>query len=351
MTWRNVDRAPDQRARQAAMSCTNAWIASGPARWARRRTTTAACPTCGSTTRRRTRSTLGAASSRHGSAAASCTRRMESHLAKYRSLVPSLALLCHLADVGTGPVGIVALERALAWAEYLESHARRIYDAVIRSDLCAARALGERIRQGQLASPFGIRDVYRQGWAGLSTRAAAAAAVAVLVDLDWLRAEDVGAGPAGGRPTARYHINPKLAASRERARTAQEPASDLRTAQGEALTKPTKPGSVSFVSTSLGGLQNLRRHPRPRRRTLRTLPDVRRPPVPPSAGGPWACSGCHPPRTAYGRLGALLPARRRSIRSCRRCRSRRTSSRPSSSCRTRAPPPSANAGAAPSPRR
>jgi putative DNA primase/helicase len=135
---------------------------------------------------------------------------VESHLAKYRSLVPSLALICHLVDVGRGPVGIVAFERALAWAEYLESHARRVYDAVIRGDLCAARALGEHILKGDLVSPFAVRDVYRPGWAGLSSREAANAAIAVLVDLDWLRADEVSTGPAGGQPGVRFHINPKF---------------------------------------------------------------------------------------------------------------------------------------------
>jgi putative DNA primase/helicase len=85
-----------------------------------------------------------------------------------------------------------------------------VYDAVVRGDLCAARVLGEHIRKGDLASPFGLREVYRPGWAGLAGRAAAATAVGVLVDLDWLRAEEVGTGPAGGRPTARYHVNPKV---------------------------------------------------------------------------------------------------------------------------------------------
>jgi hypothetical protein len=134
---------------------------------------------------------------------------MEAHLAKYRSLVPSLALLCHLADDGLGPVGILALQRALAWAEYLESHARRIYDAVIRGDLCAARALGGHIQGSDLPSPFRARDVYRPGWTGLSSPETAAAAVSVLVDLDWLRAEEIRSGPSGGRPSVRYHINPK----------------------------------------------------------------------------------------------------------------------------------------------
>ena len=135
---------------------------------------------------------------------------LESHLAKYRSLVPSIALLCHLVDSEAAAVSVVALERAIAWAEYLESHARRVYDAVIRGDLCAARALGERVLAGDLTSPFSLRDVYRPGWSGISTREAAASAIGVLVDLDWLRVEEIKSGPAGGRPTSSYHVNPKL---------------------------------------------------------------------------------------------------------------------------------------------
>ena len=135
---------------------------------------------------------------------------MESHLAKYRSLVPSLALLCHLADVGKGSVGIVALERALAWAEYLETHAARIYDSVIRADLHAAHALGQHILAGDLASPFALRDVYRPCWTGLSTRDSAAAAVAVLCDLEWLFPERRDAPQARGRPAERYVVSPKI---------------------------------------------------------------------------------------------------------------------------------------------
>jgi hypothetical protein len=48
-----------------------------------------------------------------------------SHLAKYRSLMPSLALILHLIDgddrgVG-GPVSRVAAERAGAWCQHLET--------------------------------------------------------------------------------------------------------------------------------------------------------------------------------------------------------------------------------------
>ncbi len=50
-----------------------------------------------------------------------------SHGAKYRSLLPSLALIVHLIDsveAGTGgPVSRAAAERAVAWGEYLQGHA------------------------------------------------------------------------------------------------------------------------------------------------------------------------------------------------------------------------------------
>src|SRR5262249_14356801 len=52
---------------------------------------------------------------------------LEGHLAKYRKLVPALALITHFADSGEGPVTQTSLLKALAFAEYLESHAHRIY--------------------------------------------------------------------------------------------------------------------------------------------------------------------------------------------------------------------------------
>ncbi len=63
-----------------------------------------------------------------------------SHVAKYRSLMPSLALIGHLIDgVAGGPTGPVsggAAARAVAWCEYLQGHARRLYASVS----CRARS-------------------------------------------------------------------------------------------------------------------------------------------------------------------------------------------------------------------
>jgi Protein of unknown function (DUF3987) len=48
------------------------------------------------------------------------TPALESHFAKYRKLVPALALINHLADGGTGTISEKSTVRALAFSEYLE---------------------------------------------------------------------------------------------------------------------------------------------------------------------------------------------------------------------------------------
>ncbi|MBC7835119.1 MAG: DUF3987 domain-containing protein [Phycisphaerales bacterium] len=132
---------------------------------------------------------------------------LESHLAKYRSLVPSLALLIHLADGLQGPVGSIALDKAIRWAKYLESHARRVYAHVLQPDVAAAKALVARVRCGDIADGFAPREVYRKGWSGLSSREEVKGAVELLMDLGWLEEERA---PTPGRTGTTYRINPKI---------------------------------------------------------------------------------------------------------------------------------------------
>jgi len=65
----------------------------------------------------------------------------EAHLGKYRKLVPALAVLIHVAEWQTSPVTLSALERALAWADCLESHAARVFGSGIVAECDAARTL------------------------------------------------------------------------------------------------------------------------------------------------------------------------------------------------------------------
>ncbi len=139
------------------------------------------------------------------------------HLAKYRSLIPSIALLSHLIDGGRGKIGVEHIERAIAWGEYLESHARRIYAIAVTPGASEANMLAKRIRDGSLKDEFSLRDVYRKKWLGLSTRDSAERATAVLLDLDWIRRVDE---PTGGHPRTTFAINPHVYRSTSAAITA-----------------------------------------------------------------------------------------------------------------------------------
>ncbi len=132
---------------------------------------------------------------------------LESHLSKYKKLIPGLALISHLADGGAGPVNETATMRALAMAEYLESHAVRCYSAGTEAETAAAKAILARIRKGDLVDGFTAREVHQHGWANLSDREQVGAGLALLSDLDWIAAETQ---KTGGRSRTVYTINPAV---------------------------------------------------------------------------------------------------------------------------------------------
>lgn len=145
------------------------------------------------------------------------------HLAKYRSLMPSLALLFELADWAAGldggeSVSLDHARRAADFCDYLDSHARRVYACIVSPELRAARELGKKVRSGQAGTAdkesgltvLSAREVYRQGWTGLSTPQEVYAAIEILEDAGWLRPFRQESGPSGGRPSSRYIINPRV---------------------------------------------------------------------------------------------------------------------------------------------
>ena len=134
-----------------------------------------------------------------------------SHLAKYRSLMPSLALIIHLIDAidhgRHGPVSRAAVQRAAAWCTYLEAHARRLYASVTDPVRVAAALLARKLTHGRLPSPFSARDVYRHAWTGLTEPRVVQRSIELLAHLGWIRPEPSGAVD-GGRPTVRFRLNP-----------------------------------------------------------------------------------------------------------------------------------------------
>ncbi|WP_303310206.1 YfjI family protein [Hymenobacter sp. BT730] len=139
------------------------------------------------------------------------------HLAKYRKLLPCLALVFHLLDIVaegvTGPVSLSALQLAIRWCTYLEAHARRLYGYGASAQRSAA-ALGEQLqRRTALPTPFTARDVERRNWRGLNSKGAVQEALEELVALNWLREVPVAAKPTGRPPAPAYQPNPLLLSS------------------------------------------------------------------------------------------------------------------------------------------
>jgi hypothetical protein len=136
---------------------------------------------------------------------------MIEHLTKYRKLMPSLALIFHLINLASrrtiGAVTADCVERAAAWCDYLETHARRIYGSGINPAYQAARSLARRIQAGELRDHTDTREIYRKQWSTLKTKEEVEIACHLLVEVGWLREGTI----SESRKTKNcYFINPKI---------------------------------------------------------------------------------------------------------------------------------------------
>ena len=150
----------------------------------------------------------------HGLEASDATPALVQHLAKYRKLYPTLALLFHLLDLvsgaaAPGPVSQSAAELAGRWCAYFAAHARRLY--AYGASGSSTATLGEHLRAGHLPTPFSLRDVQRKNWQGLSERATIQNTLDELIEMGWLREAPALPAADTGRPRATtYCINPRL---------------------------------------------------------------------------------------------------------------------------------------------
>jgi uncharacterized protein DUF3987 len=139
---------------------------------------------------------------------------LESHFSKYRSLMPSLALIFELADQAakgfagfTDSISYKSVEIAAAWCSFLMAHARRIYGLGVSDTAIRARALAKHLQQGHLPKVFRGPILYNKQWSGLDTAEAVREPLELLEALGWLQGFQVA---TGGRPTVEYTINPRI---------------------------------------------------------------------------------------------------------------------------------------------
>ena len=165
----------------------------------------------------------------------SCPTVLQEHFGKYEKLVAGLALILDMAeraDVGGiyGPIREAPMLKAIAWADFLGAHARRVYHLWMHPEVRAAQRLSEFLLQRKLPDLFTIPDVQRKNWAGLGSPKTISAALEFLESVGWVRGFVKESGTGGGRPSPRYEVNPKI----HRLNAKEEP------------TKPTKPANGGF---------------------------------------------------------------------------------------------------------
>jgi hypothetical protein len=120
-----------------------------------------------------------------------------------------LALLLALADnpVLESEIPLNAMEKAAAWADYLEEHARRIYASVTQGAGMMAEALAKKIKSGDIKDGQTVRSIHRNGWSRLSKPDQVFDGLYYLEELDWLRVIKEG---TRGRAKYIIHLNPNL---------------------------------------------------------------------------------------------------------------------------------------------
>jgi putative DNA primase/helicase len=139
------------------------------------------------------------------------TPALESHVAKYRSLMPSLALIFHLLDCvsnrQTSNVSLANASLAAAWCSYLQTHATRIYQIAVLSEFDIAREILKKIQSKDLQPEFTAREIYGKHWSKLSKPQDVQNGLDILCEYGYLSAVTIN---EGHRPKTVYFIHGSL---------------------------------------------------------------------------------------------------------------------------------------------
>lgn len=131
---------------------------------------------------------------------------LESHLSKYRSLMPSIALLLELAE---NPQALTVSEhqasKAVQWCQYLESHAFRLFSGAISREAINAQLIFD--RRERLPKEFTARDIHQKRWTGLAEAEAVKEALDLLIEHHYIAERQID---TRGRPSVVHVWNPKI---------------------------------------------------------------------------------------------------------------------------------------------
>lgn len=139
------------------------------------------------------------------------TPSFASHVAKYRSLMPTLALVFHLLDCvsnnQSNEVSLKTARCAAAWCSYLQAHAQRIYQIASLSEFDVAREILKKIQSKDLGAEFTARDIYGKHWSRLSKPKDVQNGLDILAEYGYLAAVTIN---EGHRPKTVYFVHGSL---------------------------------------------------------------------------------------------------------------------------------------------
>lgn len=161
-------------------------------------------------------------------------KAMREHLAKYNSLCAKLALVFHTSKhalKGAIPPLIDEIEvaRAIAWCEFLEPHAEKMYGLAhpaVPADVQAAIAILDKIAEKKFTRCNTVNELLRKNWSKCTNQTVVEDALDRLQNNGWIKLTKQPVTAAGGRPTDVITLHPKI-------------DSLLSTRTNYVLTKPT----------------------------------------------------------------------------------------------------------------
>lgn len=217
--WRNVDRVPDRDAENRAFEIFQALDVLDPATLVDEQSGDIPALRFAPEAQELFDEWRGQLEHRLRSAEFKDAPAFEAHLAKYRSLMPSLALIFHLVDVVSNRAeGAVtfdaatfdAARKAAQWCDFLEQHARKVYAPELNVSVSLAHQIMEKIVTGDINDGDTVRDVYRHGWSGLATVEDVGSGLEVLSqhNVIWIDKEQTG-----GAPSAVIRVHPDILAT------------------------------------------------------------------------------------------------------------------------------------------